>query len=227
MKFKFMLMTTVWAMVSFNAAHAADSQALAATVSLQSSFVSPTSDTASADARFAQRWVASNHDNANMPYVIVDKKAAHMFVFEADGRLINSTPVLLGAGVGDESVPGIETRDISTLRMDERTTPAGRFVSEPGRNLKGEDIVWVDYDAKIAIHRLRPDASLQLRAQRLASGATDDKRVSLGCIVVPVAFYENVVRPLLGKRKGLVYVLPENKPVQNMFGAYELSLRQP
>lgn len=179
------------------------------------------------DARYAQRWVADNRDNDNMPFVIVDKKAAQMFVFESNGQLVSATPVLLGAGIGDESVPGIEARDISSLRVDEQTTPAGRFLSEPGRNLKGEDIVWVDYGAKIAIHRLRPDAALQQRAKRLASGDSDDKRVSLGCIVVPVAFYENIVRPLLGKRRGLVYVLPESRPVEAMFGAYALSLHQP
>ncbi|RYX91003.1 MAG: hypothetical protein EOO28_27150 [Comamonadaceae bacterium] len=184
-------------------------------------------ETASGDARFAMQWVAGNRDNEGMPFVIVDKKSAQMYVFEADGRLVNSTPVLLGAGFGDASVPGIEKRDVSSLRTEEKTTPAGRFVSEPGRNLTGEDIVWVDYGAKIAIHRLRPDASLRLRSQRMASSEPDAKRVSAGCIVVPVAFYEEVVKPMLGKRRGMVYVLPESRPVQNMFGAYDLSLSQP
>ena len=170
-----------------------------------------------ADAHYAAGWVASHADNQGMSFVIVDKKNARMFVFEPDGRLRAATAVLLGAGPGDESVPDIASRDPAGLQLHERTTPAGRFLSEPGRNLKGEDIVWVDYDAKIAIHRLRPDAAYAQRALRLASKAADDKRVSLGCIVVPVGFYEDVVKPALGHRPGVVYVLPEAGTVQGMF----------
>ena len=178
---------------------------------------------ASADARYAARWIARHADNQRMPFVIVDKKNARMFVFEPDGRLRAATAVLLGAGPGDESVPGIANRDPTSLQPHERTTPAGRFLSEPGHNLKGEDIVWVDYDAKIAIHRLRPDAARAQRAVRLASTAADDKRVSFGCIVVPVGFYEEVLRPALGHRPGVVYVLPETGTVQDMFAAFSAS----
>ena len=170
-----------------------------------------------ADARYAAGWVAGHADNQGMPFVIVDKKNARMFVFEPDGRLRAATAVLLGAGPGDASVPGIASRDPAGLLLHERTTPAGRFLSEPGHNLKGEDIVWVDYDAKIAIHRLRADAAHTQRALRLASKAVADKRVSLGCIVVPVGFYEGVLKPALGHRPGVVYVLPEAGTVQGMF----------
>jgi len=175
---------------------------------------------ASADARYAAGWVVGHGDNQRMPFVIVDKKNARIFVFEPNGRLRAASAVLLGAGLGDASVPGIASRDPASLQSHERTTPAGRFLSEPGHNLKGEDIVWVDYDAKIAIHRLRPDASRAQRAVRLASSATDDKRVSLGCIVVPVGFYEDVIKPALGHRPGVVYVLPEDATVQSMFSAF-------
>lgn len=178
---------------------------------------------ASADARYAAGWVASQADNQNMPFVIVDKKNARMFVFEPNGRLRAATAVLLGAGPGDVSVPGIARRDPASLQRHERTTPAGRFLSEPGHNLKGEDIVWVDYDAKIAIHRLRPDAARAQRTVRLASAAADDKRVSLGCIVVPVSFYEDVIKPALGHHPGVIYVLPEVGTVQDMFSAFSAS----
>lgn len=185
-------------------------------------------EAASADARYAARWLGAGADNQNKPFAIVDKKNARLYVFEAGGQLRGATTVLLGQGVGDESVPGIAGRELSSLRAQERTTPAGRFVSEPGHNLNGEDIVWVDYSAKVAIHRLRSDAASlrDRRAQRLASTSIDDNRISLGCIVVPVAFYENVVRPVLGKGYGVVYVLPEDRSVQSMFGSFELSLNR-
>lgn len=114
-------------------------------------------------------------------------------------------------------------RDISSLRPDEKTTPAGRFAAEPGRNLQGEAIIWLDYAAKLAIHRLRPDFQGERRAQRLATASVADNRISLGCIVVSVAFYEKVVWPVLGKSRSVVYVLPEAGPLQGMLNALQSS----
>ena len=105
----------------------------------------------------------------------------------------------------------------------ERTTPAGRFNTEPGHNDKGEDIVWVDYEASLAIHRLRPAPVVERRSERLASQNAADHRISFGCVVVPVEFYERIVASTLGKRRGVVYVLPESRPASDMFGALELS----
>lgn len=174
---------------------------------------------ASTDARFAADWVVGNADHQRLPFVIVDKKNAQVFVFGQDGKLKGSTSVLLGLAVGDEGLADMSHRQVSSLRPDERTTPAGRFVSEPGLNLQGEAIVWVDYDARIAIHRLRPHPQGARKAARLASASLRDKRISMGCIVVSVAFYENVIQPLLGKSHGIVYVLPETRPLLGMLGA--------
>jgi hypothetical protein len=52
----------------------------------------------------------------------------------------------------------------------------------------------------------------------MASASPEDNRISLGCVVVPVAFYENTVSPLLGKSRSVVYILPETRPVREMFG---------
>ena len=70
-------------------------------------------------------------------------------------------------------------------------------------------MVWVDYDAALALHRLRPGPAHERRTERLASALPAAHRISLGCIVVPVAFYESVVAPQLGRRRGVVYVLSE------------------
>lgn len=173
---------------------------------------------ASAEARATLSWVLDSADHGALPFAIVDKKNARLFVFHGDGRLIGASPALLGLAPGDHSVPGAGQR-VSQLAPDERTTPAGRFRSEPGHNLDGDDIVWVDYDAAIAIHRVRPGAAQERREQRLASPTAADNRVSLGCIVVPVAFYDTVVKPVLGRQRGVVYVLPETQPAQAMLNA--------
>ena len=182
-------------------------------------------EVASLDARYAADWVVSHADNQQQPFAIVDKRDARLYVFTAQGRLTGASPVLLGLAPGDASVPDIARRAPASLAPAERTTPAGRYRSEPGHNHKGEDIVWFDYDASLAIHRLRPAPPGEHRRERLESASAESKRISFGCVVVPVAFYEQVVEPLLGRQRGVVYVLPEMRPVHEMFGRLQLSLR--
>jgi hypothetical protein len=174
---------------------------------------------ASNDARFAAERVLATNDNRSLPFAIVDKREARIYVFEPAGRLIGASAVLLGAAFGDRAVPDAELRIPGRPTLDERTTPAGRFPSEPGRNDKGEAIVWIDYQASIAIHRLRAAPAAERRPARLASAAHDDKRISLGCVVVPVEFYKSVVSPSLGRGRGVVYVLPESRPARALFDA--------
>jgi hypothetical protein len=177
----------------------------------------------SPDARHLADWVADSGDNAGSDFVIVDKKFATLYVFDANAVLRGSSPVLLGAAVGDDSVPGIGKRPIAQVRPHERTTPAGRFMAERGRNALGRDVVWVDYDATVSIHRVVTSNARERRLQRLATRTVDDKRISYGCINVPVAFYESHVRPLFAAGRAPVYVLPEIKPVQQVFGSYDVA----
>jgi hypothetical protein len=177
------------------------------------------SETASTDARYAAASVMASSDNQGLPFVIVDKKNAKMFVFDAAGRLRGASAALLGLAGGDHSIPGIGQRPVSQIPPADRTTPAGRFLSQPGRNLQGEQVIWVNYSEGLAIHRVRPGNSREQRRERLASATPQDNRVSLGCVVVPVAFYETVVSPLLGKSHSVVYVLPEDSSVYALFGA--------
>lgn len=172
----------------------------------------------SADAAWTGQWISSTADNQGLPFVIVDKKAARIYVFDAVGRLAGEAPALLGLAPGDHSVPGIGERDLSQILPHERTTPAGRFVSLPGRNLKGEQVIWIDWKAGLAIHRVRTTHPRERRPQRLASATVEDNRISLGCVVVSLAFFENVVHATLGKTRAVVYVLPETGPASDYFG---------
>jgi hypothetical protein len=190
----------------------------------------PASEQAAADTpdtRYLTSWVLATADNEGRPFAIVDKRRALISVFEADGRLIGSSATLLGVDAGDFAVPDIAQRIPATLSAGERTTPAGRFPSQPGHNDKGEDIVWIDYAAALAIHRLRPAPLQERRSQRLESPTPEDNRISLGCVVVPVAFYLSVVQPHLGRHPGVVYVLPESTPVRTMFSTTAVSVAPP
>lgn len=172
---------------------------------------------ASAEARFVADWVTHSQDNRQLPFVILDKREAMVFVFDASGRIIDASPVLLGAAAGDDSVAGIGTRPIAQVQPEERTTPAGRFASRPGKNAAGEEVLWVDYDAAVSMHRVRLVDPAERRLERLASPDPSQRRISYGCINVPVAFFESVIWPVMASARGVVYVLPETKDVRQVF----------
>jgi hypothetical protein len=176
----------------------------------------------SPDTRHIANWVVHTNNAKRQAFVIIDKKDARVYVFAPEGKLIESAPALLGSAQGDDSFPGIGEKPLSAIQPFEKTTPAGRFVAEPGVNANHEDIVWVDYDAAVSMHRIRPTNPKERRLERLASLTTDDNRISFGCVNLPVSFYENVLSPTVQKYGAIVYVLPETKTPQQVFGSYDV-----
>ena len=73
------------------------------------------------------------------------------------------------------------------------------------------------------MHRVRPLVKAERRLQRLASRTPKDNRISFGCINLPVTFYENVLNPTVHKYGAVVYVLPETRSPQQVFGAYDVT----
>lgn len=173
----------------------------------------------SADAHRLWSWVMRAGDHGGAPFIVIDKRQARLWLFDGRGELLDQTPVLLGLARGDHSVPGIGERAMKDIRPHERTTPAGRFVVESGYNLQGEDIFWIDYDAAVSMHRVRATQAAQRRLERLASATARDNRISYGCINVPAAFFDARLQPLLWKRRGVVYLLPEQLPLDRVFAA--------
>jgi hypothetical protein len=148
-------------------------------------------------------------DNDSRPFAIVDKRQATLSIHAADGRLLGRTAALIGLTPGDVEPVSARGKAPGNLQRHERVTPAGRFEAVPGRNLTGERVIWFDYDANLAIHRLRPAPPRERRAERLASDDAANHRITLGCVVVDPAFFDEVVLPTLGKGASLVYILPE------------------
>jgi hypothetical protein len=174
------------------------------------------------EARQLADWILDSNNNRRLPFLIVDKKQAKVFAFHADGILSGTAPALLGMAIGDDSAPGIGQRKLAAIRPEERTTPAGRFVAALDRNLHGVDILWVDYDAAISLHRVVAGTPKERRAQRLASPTPLDNRISYGCINVPPAFFDHVVAPAFKGSNGIVYVLPETRSAHDVFGSYDV-----
>ncbi len=177
---------------------------------------------ASGEARHVADWVVDAGDNRGLPFIIVDKVNAKVFVFRADGTLRGAAAALLGLARGDDAAPGIGDRELSKILPGEKTTPAGRFVAALGGNMRGEDVLWVDYDTATSMHRVLTTNPREHRAQRLATPTARDNRISYGCINIPVTFYENVVRPAFTGTDGIVYVLPETRPARAVFASYDV-----
>jgi hypothetical protein len=82
---------------------------------------------------------------------------------------------------------------------------------------RGEDVVWVDYDAAVSMHRV---IKAPERLKALSSPTDDDNRMSYGCINLPVSFFEGVLRPLVKDTGAVIYVLPETRPLREVFASF-------
>jgi hypothetical protein len=169
-----------------------------------------------------QAWIAASHDNGSLPYIVIDKQAAALFLFDADGQLLGQTPVLLGMGVGDDSTPGVGAKTLAEIGPAERTTPAGRFVAKFGRALGHTSVLWVDYADSVALHAVITTNKKEHRVARLLSPTPDDNRISFGCINVGTSFYAKRISPLFRKAGGVVYILPDTKPLEDVFPSIRL-----
>jgi hypothetical protein len=165
-------------------------------------------------------WVVAARDNAGMPFVIVDKVTARVFVFDAHGRLGGAAPALVGLARGDDVPPGILDKPLSAIEPKDRITPAGRFVASLGQDLGQKDVLWVDYKDGVALHRVITTNPKEHRLQRLAAASPLAHRISYGCINVPAAFYDAVIDPAFARTSGVVYILPETRTIAQVFAGY-------
>ena len=187
-------------------------------------------ETPSGDARELASWAVRSGDHKGLPFAVVDKVNARLYAFDARGKLIKATPVLIGMGIGDRFPPGVREMDMYDTQPWQRVTPAGRFVAEVYEKGGGRSTVWVDYDAGIALHKMPTKKTAQRRAERMLSPVAADHRITYGCINVPPPFYDSVVYPMFKRKGGIVYVLPDELPLQAVFKSFTvgdpLHLRQ-
>jgi hypothetical protein len=163
-------------------------------------------------------WVVASNDNHSLPWAVVDKANAALFLFDAKGKPLAAVPVLIGIAVGDEASPGVGSKRLADLGPAEKTTPAGRFLAKFGIPVAGQRVLWVDYATSVALHPIPKDASpKEQRRKRMLSPTSQDNRITFGCINVPKAFYTSLLSPLFRKKGGYVYVLPDTEPLEEVF----------
>jgi hypothetical protein len=175
-------------------------------------------ESASRDVLRMANWVAVSHDNGARAFAILDKQQAKVFLFGPEARLLAATPALLGSAHGDDTVPGIGDKPLKEVKPEEKTTPAGRFIAEVGQSSsRGEDVVWVDYNAAVSMHRI---IKVPERLKAMATPDVADNRLSFGCINLPDAFYEQQLRPAIDRSGLVVYVLPETRSIEQTFASF-------
>jgi hypothetical protein len=176
-------------------------------------------------ASIVTNWIIASGDNGGLPFMVIDKVAAKVFLFDAQGQPVGTTPALLGITAGDDSAPGVGDRELSDIKPEDRTTPAGRFVAKFGRASGNRNVLWVDYATSISLHAVVTTNKKERRLQRLRSPSANDNRITFGCINVPAKFYQDTVRPLFADTSGIVYILPESKYLIEVFPAFRPDLR--
>ncbi len=173
--------------------------------------------TASAEVLETVQWVATSKDNAGLPFVVVDKVNAQVYAFTPHAQLKATSPILLGMGAGDKVLVSPDA-PMSAIPPAKRITPAGRYPSKLVKDNHGKVVLLVDGPNLITIHIVVKGTPAQRRAERLLSAATNDNRVSYGCINVPPAFFTTIIDPDFRPAQGIVYVLPEKTTPGQLFG---------
>lgn len=169
-------------------------------------------------------WVIASRDNGDLPFIIIDKADASLLVLDAQGQLLGTSPALIGIARGDDATPGVGDRELNEIGPAERTTPAGRFVARIGPAKGDQKVLWVDLNTSVALHPVVTGNKKERRLERLQSPSSRDNRITFGCINVPVSFYEDLVSPLFANAGGLVYILPEDKFLIEVFPAFGVFL---
>jgi hypothetical protein len=163
-------------------------------------------------------WVAGSGDNRGLPYTIIDKVNASLFMFDGKGKQVAAVPVLVGIMAGDEASPGVGSKKLADLGPAEKTTPAGRYLAKFGLPVAGQRVLWVDYATSVALHPIPADAGAkEKRRERMLSPEPEDNRITFGCINVPRAFYARQLAPGFRRKGGYVYILPDTKPIETVF----------
>jgi hypothetical protein len=182
--------------------------------------------TVASDVHHIADWAVHSRDHKGLPFIIVDKVNAKAAAFDRTGRLIEVTPILLGMGVGDIFPSEVLNMNMLQTRPSQRVTPAGRYFAEEDLDIKGDNVLWVDYDKAIAIHKIPPKKTKQRRHERMASPNPAQHRITYGCINVPPGFYDRVVHAQFSSKGGIVYVLPDSTPLKAVFKSYDVGERR-
>jgi len=143
---------------------------------------------------------------SDKPFILVDKPTATAYIFNKDGVLQKSFPVVLGAAIGDSA----NQADVNSTRPGKyATTPAGRY------NLKyggGSEEDYINYHNKayyltdsktgklakngVSLHIVY-QGELEKRTKALNTPTPNDNRLSWGCVNVDEKIWDESIAPIV------------------------------
>jgi hypothetical protein len=171
------------------------------------------------DSKNLADWVVDSGDNQGLPFIIVDKREAMVFMFLPDGGFYKASPALIGTTIGDDISPGVGQKKLSEVGIEERTTPAGRFESQLGTSPNKSELLWIDYESGVSMHPVVTSNASEHRLERLSGTKISARRITYGCVNVSSHFYTEAVHPTFKNTSGIVYILPEVHSIKMVFGA--------
>ena len=86
-------------------------------------------------------------------------------------------------------------------------------------DLAGDNVVWLDYAAAAELCSVEIIDPLERRPERIVTSYGSEKRVSNGCVNVPVEFFAAVATPCLGHAREFLYASPELTLLRRVFVA--------
>ena len=89
----------------------------------------------------------------------------------------------------------------------------------------GKTVIWVDYADAISLHPVVTTNPKEHRLTRIKSSTPEDHRISFGCINVPARFYEAVVLKAFAGGSAIVYILPDTRPLEDVFPAFAATMQ--
>lgn len=154
----------------------------------------------SSAAKASLDHIIDTADNGGRPFVIADKKAGKLYLMNAEGKVVDTTPALFGKTPSDAAktagATGAGKYDLTYNRDTRLPSGYAGSVQSFDTGTNGD---------QFAIHRVI-DVKGQNRQSRLDSKTARDNRITLGCINVPAEFYDAHLDNDLG---AVLYVLPE------------------
>ena len=147
--------------------------------------------------------IVGQNDNQGKQFIVADKQAGTLTMYTASGQQITSTPALFGKTAGDSvSSKNTPSGRFETKQANVRTEGYGgsaQVLTQNGQNLQLGG-------SPYAIHRVYTKYASENRQGRLDTPTATDNRISLGCINVPVDFYDTYLN---SDQDTVVYVMPE------------------
>ncbi|MBA0908007.1 MAG: strawberry notch family protein, partial [Nitrosarchaeum sp.] len=184
----------------------------------------------STEMRVIADWAVRTQQSKGKPFLLVDKKAGYLYVFNKEGVLDATAPVLLGLTKADALPAGREAKALEEFLPEDKVTPAGVFAAtfDPTNAEYGTALKFSEQDKVILmVHRVYlGNESREQRQARLDTETGEDNRISFGCLNVTRAFMRDVINPSF-KDGGVVIIAPEMSDPNTFFGITRPATPQP